>query len=313
MSETILKVKNLTKKDNITGEIKLNHIDFEIKKGALVSFLGVEGAGISTLMKILEGREEGDRGFVETNTNKISLISSNSSLDIELTVEQNIRVFVCLHNKYKFVPFYFLMSEKYKNNLEKIICTIGLEQSILKQKTLTLTKIQTIKIEIIKTVLLKPEILILDNFLVGLDIVEYDEVFNCLKKINKSEKITTISTTKDINIAMKYDQIYILNRGRVIFHGNKKMLTKKLDSQYLLLETEKHAQLITEIGKMECKIFFEDNNSIKVNVKNIEEARIILNKIQSPLSKFAFKKLNIKQSFFDYIKIENDLQLINRV
>ncbi len=207
----ILKVENVTKKYQAkNGEIEaLNNINFEIKEGEFVSLIGPSGCGKSTLLSIIAGLEKKDSGniFIEGEnidgiSNKIGYMLQKDSLLEWRTIWNNVTFGLevrgiktkenesyveNLLRKYKIIDF----KDKYPSQLSG-----GMRQ----------------RVALIRTLAIKPKILLLDEAFSALDyqtrIMVTKDIYNILKSENK----TVLMVTHDISEAISMsDRIIVLS------------------------------------------------------------------------------------------------------
>ena len=196
--EKILQVKNISKKyQSKQGEIKaLENVSFDINKGEFVSIIGPSGCGKSTLLSIISGLEEKTEGEIIIEEEKINKISNkigymlqkdcllewrtileNVMLGLELKkikTNKTKEYAINLLKKYNLYEF----KDKYPSELSG-----GMRQ----------------RVALIRTLAVKPKILLLDEAFSALDYQTRIMVTNDIYKILKKEKITALIVTHDIS------------------------------------------------------------------------------------------------------------------
>ena len=202
----ILEVKNVGKKyQNKEGEVQaLKNVNFRVKKGEFVSIIGPSGCGKSTLLSIIAGLEEKTEGEkIEGISSKIGYmlqrdcllewknILSNTLFGVEIKgikTKENIEYVNGLLKKYNLYDF----KNKYPSELSG-----GMRQ----------------RVALIRTLAVKPKILLLDEAFSALDyqtrIMVTEDIYSILKK----ENITTIMVTHDISEAISMaDRVLVLSK-----------------------------------------------------------------------------------------------------
>lgn len=204
MKKLVLRIKNLNKTYQAkNGEVEtLKNINFEIKEGEFVSIIGPSGCGKSTLLSIISGLENKTSGNVEIyeklgymlqkdNLLEWRTIFKNVLFGIEIQKEktkENIKYAENLLKKYGLYEF----KDKYPNQLSG-----GMRQ----------------RVSLIRTLAIKPKILLLDEAFSALDYQTRLMVTNDIYKILKNEKITSIMVTHDISEAISMsDRIIVLSK-----------------------------------------------------------------------------------------------------
>ena len=210
--EKILEVKNVSKKyQTKEGEIlALENINFKIKKGEFVSIIGPSGCGKSTLLSIIAGLEEKTTGEIYIEDEKVEGISqkvgymlqrdcllewrsilSNTMFGLEIKGKinkENKEYVENLLKKYNLYEF----KDKYPSELSG-----GMRQ----------------RVALIRTLAVKPKILLLDEAFSALDYQTRIMVTKDIYEILRKENITTIIVTHDISEAISMsDRVFVLSK-----------------------------------------------------------------------------------------------------
>ena len=201
--EKILEVKNITKKyQTKEGEIlALKNINFRIKKGEFVSIIGPSGCGKSTLLSIIAGLEEKTSGeiYIEGEIGYMlqrdcllewKTVFSNTMFGLQIkgkNNKENKEYVEELLKKYNLYDF----KDKYPSELSG-----GMRQ----------------RVALIRTLAVKPKILLLDEAFSALDYQTRIMVTNDIYNILRKEGITAIMVTHDISEAISMsDRVIVLN------------------------------------------------------------------------------------------------------
>ena len=208
----ILEVKNLGKKyQNKDGEIQaLKNVNFRVKKGEFVSIIGPSGCGKSTLLSIIAGLEEKTEGEIYIENEKVEGISpkigymlqrdcllewktilANTLFGLEIKGLKNKEAIAYgeeLLKKYHLYEF----KNKYPSELSG-----GMRQ----------------RVALIRTLAIKPKILLLDEAFSALDYQTRIMVTKDIYSILKKEKITALIVTHDISEAISMaDRVLVLSK-----------------------------------------------------------------------------------------------------
>ena len=213
--EPAIYAKNLTRR--FGKFVAVNNVSFSIERGEIFGFLGSNGCGKSTTMKMLTGlipASEGEAKLfgktVEAGSidirNRVGYMSQAFSLYGELTVRQNLSLHASL---------YHLTPEKIKTRIPELITRFGLSGHIdhLADK-LPLGLRQRLSLAV--AVLHEPEMLILDEPTSGVDPVARDEFWELLIDLSRGENVTIFVSTHFMNEAMRCDRISLMHAGTVL-------------------------------------------------------------------------------------------------
>lgn len=204
MKNTILKVENINKTYQAkNGEIvALDNINFDVKNGEYISIIGPSGCGKSTLLSIIAGLENQTSGKILINEKlgymlqrdnllEWRTILKNVLLGLEIQknkTRDNVEYVMSLLKKYGLYEF----KDKYPGQLSG-----GMRQ----------------RVALIRTLAIKPKVLLLDEAFSALDYQTRLMVTDDIYQILKNERITVIMVTHDISeaIAMS-DRIVVLTK-----------------------------------------------------------------------------------------------------
>lgn len=210
--ESILEVKNISKKyQGKEGEVlAIENVNFRIKEGEFVSIIGPSGCGKSTLLSIISGLETKTNGEIYIEGEKVEGISpkigymlqkdclldwrtiwSNTIFGLEIkgkVNEENKKYVEELLKKYNLYEF----RNKYPSELSG-----GMRQ----------------RVALIRTLAIKPKILLLDEAFSALDYQTRIMVTNDIYNILRKEEITTLMVTHDISEAISMaDRVLVLSK-----------------------------------------------------------------------------------------------------
>lgn len=209
----ILKTKGLTK--SYQGKEVVSDVNIHVKKGEIYGFLGPNGAGKTTVMKMITNLVKPSSGEIElfgkklTNTSYEFLKRIGSIIEYpvfydKLTAKENLE----LHCEY--------MGYYDKNAIENVLELVNLkniEKKAVKDFSLGMKQ----RLGIARAILTKPEILILDEPINGLDPLGIKEIRNLLKMLSKEYGITIFISSHIITeIEQIADTIGVISNGTLI-------------------------------------------------------------------------------------------------
>lgn len=212
----------------------VDHVNFEIKQGEIFGFLGSNGCGKTTTMKMLTGLlapSEGEAWLFGKRANSrdieirknVGFMSQAFSLYTELTVYQNLQ----LHAK-----LFHLPKEAVETRIEEM-----LERFDLKEyrddfaASLPLGIRQRLSLAV--AVIHKPPMLILDEPTSGVDPVSRDKFWGFLVDLAREDGVTIFISTHFMNEGERCDRISLMHQGRVLDSDTPETLTRKRGKETL--------------------------------------------------------------------------------
>ena len=192
-------------------------VSFTIERGEIFGFVGSNGCGKTTTMKMLTGllpATEGeallfgqpvDAGNMSTRK-RVGYMSQSFSLYTELTVRQNL----VLHARLYHIP-----SSKAKARIADLIGRFGLE-NYLNDRTLDLPLGIRQRLSLAVAIVHEPELLILDEPTSGVDPLARDRFWELLIDLSRNQGVTIFVSTHFMNEAERCDRISLMDSGRVL-------------------------------------------------------------------------------------------------
>lgn len=231
MEQVVIKVEGLTKQFH--KDVVVNHIDFQIKKGKIYGLVGPNGAGKSTVMKMLGGLifpTEGEIFFygessgqaLNAGRRKMSFLIEEPKLNPEWSGRDNLKREQILRD---------VKDDAFVNELLKLVDLDGVSDK-KKVKNYSLGMKQ--RLGIVMAMLSKPEVLILDEPVNGLDPRGVYEIRVLLQYINR-EFGTTIILSSHILSELEFlctDLIFLL-KGSVVNTVAMSDMEESLENYYL--------------------------------------------------------------------------------
>lgn len=200
----VLKLKNISKKYQAkNGEIEaLFNINFNVKEGEFVSIIGPSGCGKSTLLSIIAGLEPKTNGTIQIDGTTGYMLQKDSLLEWRTIYDNVIFGLEVRHTKTK-------ENEAYA---EELLKKYGLYDFKDKYPT-QLSGGMRQRVALIRTLAIKPKILLLDEAFSALDYQTRIMVTNDIFQILKNENITAVMVTHDISEAISMsDRVIVLTK-----------------------------------------------------------------------------------------------------
>jgi ABC-2 type transport system ATP-binding protein len=216
----------------------LENVTFSVNENFIFGLLGPNGGGKTTLFRILCTLYSPDRGAVRVAgldvrenqsevRRKIGVVFQSNSLDVELTVEENLFAQGHLHG---------FRGSKLAERISSLLDRFGL-QNQRKDRVRTLSGGLCRRLELAKGLLHQPQILLLDEPTVGLDPAARQEFWRYLSLLREREHITILVTTHLMEEAERCDRLVILDKGLVVASGRPLDLKEKIGGDVIVIQT----------------------------------------------------------------------------
>ncbi len=229
----IIKAQNLTKK--FGDFVAVNDVDFSVQKGEIFAFLGPNGAGKTTVIRMLTTVLNPTAGKIFINGKDISqnenaarcsfgVVFQDHSLDEDLTAYENME----LHG-----AIYGMENKLARQRTEFMLKLVELwdKKDILVKRFSGGMKR---RLEIARGLLHQPEIFFLDEPTLGLDPQTRNKIWDYLKELNQTEKITIFFSTHYMQeVERVATKIAVIDEGKIIVIGSLDEIKKQSNAQTL--------------------------------------------------------------------------------
>ncbi len=216
----------------------LKDINIEICNGDIVGVIGGNGAGKSTLLSLSASALKQDKGKIciegndiykdiRTYRHKVGYVPQKIALFEELTVKDNLS---------------FWKNKNYQDYQEKLIGILNLEEW-MKTKVKALSGGTKRRVNMAVGLMNNPEIIIMDEPMVGIEIGIKKNVYSLLEEMAKQGKQVILSTHEMWGIEKICNKIIILKEGNVVYYGNKQKI-----EEMCLKEEKLFGDMLCEIG-----------------------------------------------------------------
>ena len=231
--EKLLEVKNLTqsyKKGNFFSQSKqeviLENINFSLTQGKNLGILGENGAGKSSLVRILLGLEKAKSGevkilgkkYFEGSDQEIRQNIQGIFQDPQSSLNPRWSARECILEGLK--NYHRIINKKQQS--EELAKFVEINPLDLDKKSLYFSGGEQQRIAIARAIALKPKILILDEAFSNLDAHLQMQMIENLKKIQQDFALTLIVISHDLRVILQLCQeIILLKKGKIIFQASK--------------------------------------------------------------------------------------------
>ena len=237
----MIRVENLTKEFKINkkypgfkGAIKsffstehitkraVDDISFEINDGEIVGYIGANGAGKSTTIKMMTGILTPTSGKVTVNGITPYENREKNAKNIGVVFGQKTQLWWDLPISETFSllkDIYDISDNDFEERMNFFKKVLGLEEFFL-NPVRTLSLGQRMRADLAAALIHNPKVIYLDEPTIGLDVVVKESVRKAIKEINKKYGTTIILTTHDLNdIEELCNRIIIIDKGKKIYDG----------------------------------------------------------------------------------------------
>ncbi|PUE66159.1 ABC transporter ATP-binding protein [Arcobacter caeni] len=227
-----LELKNI---DYSYGEKRvLNNISFCIKEGTFSVLLGLNGAGKSTIFSLITRLQSLTSGEISINNYSIKeysnalkdlgIVFQEPTLDLDLTVKQNLYYYGALKG---------LNFKETIKSIEDEIKKLELE-NILDTQVRKLNGGHRRRVEILRALINKPKLLLLDEPTVGLDLKSRFDILNYVKDLVHTKNISVLWITHLFDEVEQNDNVTVIKAGQIVESGIVKDIVEKYKQENLV-------------------------------------------------------------------------------
>jgi len=244
---SVIEVDNLSKS---FGKVKaLDSVSFSVKRGELFGLIGPDGAGKTTLFRLLstllnpdEGKAAIDGLDIEKDylqiRSRVGYMPGRFSLYPDLTVEENLGFFASIFNT-KVEDSYDLVAPIYKQI-----------EPFRRRQARKLSGGMKQKLALSCTLIHHPSVLFLDEPTTGIDAVSRGELWDMLQTL-KEKGITILVSTPYMDEASLCDRIALCNEGRILGIDTPQGIVEKFDSGLYAIRADNMFTLLEAARKVE--------------------------------------------------------------
>lgn len=291
----VISVKNISKtfylrqktgifKSKKTPKYAVQDASFDIYPGEIVGFIGTNGAGKSTTIKMMTGILTPTAGSCQVNgivpyesriknAKNISVVfGQRTQMNWDLTVEDNFKLLK---------EIYDVSDEDFERQIVLLEEHMGIKKLWI-QQVRSLSLGQRVLMDIAVALIHSPKVIYLDEPTIGLDIMIKDKILKTLKLINQQENVTIILTTHDLNeIEMLCDRIIIIEDGHIIYDDSKEEMLDNFSTNATIkfdIELEELDDLEDFLCNYQLPHSLEGGTmSIKIDQEEQDEKEILSN------------------------------------
>jgi len=246
----LIEVRNLTKefrsfrrREGVVGALQnlfvreyvtvhaVDRVSFTIEPGEMVGYIGANGAGKSTTIKVLTGILVPTSGKVSANGYVPWRDRRRYTKHIGVVFGQRTQLWwdIAVIESFKLLKEIYQVPEAdYRRRLDLFGDILNLKE-YLHTPVRKLSLGERMRCDLAASLLHNPPLLFLDEPTIGLDVVAKDRIREFLKEVNRTERTTVLLTTHDLSdIEELSRRILIIDKGKILFDGDLAQMKKRL-------------------------------------------------------------------------------------
>jgi len=305
----IIEVTNLVKRYKKAGANAVDGVSFEVKSGEFFTMLGPNGAGKTTTISVLNTTLQKTSGSVRVGgieieenpgavRKMIGVIFQNPSLDLNLTAEENVRFHAFMYGLFPYRLTYGAMPTNYKDKVGELASILGIEKEI-HQPVKTFSGGMKRKLEIVRGLIHKPNLLFLDEPTTGLDPQSRKNLWSYLKKVRKEENLTLFLTTHYLEEAEESDRVCIIDEGKVVSLGTPQKIKEDLVEEFMEIDANNRTELRSELARLGLK--FDEDGLFKVRIRN-SQIQEVLGQIKTKLTTIRLHTPTLEEAYLEVVE-----------
>lgn len=238
----IISVKNLSKtfkkpirEEGLKGMIKalfsrkydevkaVDDISFDIEQGEIVGYIGANGAGKSTTIKMMCGILYPTSGRVTVDGMGFDKDRQKINKEMGVVFGQKTQLWwdIPLIETFKILKSIYEVPDKEYEERFEYLCELLDMKPFLTQTVRSLSLGQRMRADFAAALIHSPKIVYLDEPTIGLDVLVKDKIRKAIKELNKKYNITVILTTHDMkDIEELCNRIIIIDKGKILYDGS---------------------------------------------------------------------------------------------
>lgn len=295
---TVLCVQHLYKKYGSFSAV--NDISFDVPKGRVVGFLGPNGAGKTTTIQILIGLTLRSGGSIEIlgrefDSNRsyclqrINHVSAFNTLLGKISVYENLLVFANLYSV-----------ANAKRKIHELLEYFEI-RNLSNQQYQNLSTGQKTRVNLVKSLLNTPKLLLMDEPTASLDPDIADKTLSLIERMRKERNLSILYTSHDMEEVTRIcDEVIFLQNGKIVARDTPLSLTKRIPNSTLILMFTDQKEVISSYAKVHNYTHqFHNEHTILIKTEEIKVPRIIfdLSKLGIWITDIEVKKPTLEDVF----------------
>ena len=231
MLEPILKVSNI---ETYYGPIAaIRGVSFDVPKGAIVTILGANGAGKSTVLKTVFGLMDPQRGSVTFEGRQIQGLDADKVMRLGMTLVpegREVFPFLSVRENLDMGAYTRRDTDGIAQDLAAVFEYFPILKTRAEQRAGSLSGGEQQMLAISRALMSRPRLMLLDEPSLGLSPKLVKEIFDIIVRINRERNVTILLVEQNANMALQVaDYGYVLEVGRVVMAGTSERLLQSED------------------------------------------------------------------------------------
>ena len=230
MGEYIVSLKDVVKR--YKGTVAVNHVNLQFEKGKIYGLVGKNGAGKTTMMRMIAGLSIPTQGSVQVEADRVGTLIEAPGLNGNMNAKENLKFYRMLYQ-----------TGKNEDSDENLLNLVGLD-NVGKKKVKDFSLGMRQRLGIAIALLGNPDFVMLDEPVNGLDPVGVVEIRNLIKKLNQEKKTTLLVSSHNLpELFQTATDFIIMDKGTI----KKEITQEELEKNY----TESLEEYFLEVIKTE--------------------------------------------------------------
>jgi len=300
--DEVIKVESLKK--TYGNILAVNNVSLSVEAGEMFCLVGPDGAGKTTILRVLCGLLKPDSGSVEILglelrknkkeiQNQIGYLSQKFSLYGDLSVDENIEFFADIHNVKGF--------EKRRDELLEFTRLTTFRNRLAEKLSGGMRQ----KLALACSLIHKPKIIFLDEPTTGVDPVSRRDFWKILSDLQK-ERITILMTTPYLDEAERCNRVALMNKGEIIAIDKPQNIKASINRQVIEIITndiKKSYSILKEKYGSDAQIFGDRINLITIKSgQEIDQVKELLIENNITLVSHRFITPSLENVFIHLVK-----------
>lgn len=300
----ILTVNNLSKRFKDFQAV--DDISFSLKEGEILGFLGPNGAGKTTTIQMLLGILAPTSGKIEyfgkdllkhreQILDQVNFSTTYTNLPWIMTVSE------CL----TFISYLYTIKNR-KERIKEIVQTFDLEK-LLDKKIASLSSGQNTRVNLAKSFINKPKVLLLDEPTASLDPETADMVRKILLKEQKEYGISIILTSHNMNeVETVCNRVIFINEGKIFANDTPQSLAKTIKISHLELRFDEKMESVIKLLDSKNLKYKKNGKYLDIDINEKEIPGLLQELLDKKLSyeEISIEKPSLEDFFLENVKVE---------